>query len=411
MQRTPDTGVPTPRMRGNALERDVDPQDDSEVLAAFSDALYDLYRHAGPETLGQAVVAVIPRAIACDSAVFVHVEPTVRAFTLVSWPPDHFVDIDHNATFALHARDHPLVAHFLSKRDARAWSLHDFVTPAEFRRTALYRSLYRKLGIEFQLAILIPFPDRSLRILALNRSGAPFAEHERSVLQLFWPHLTQVVRRSRATRWRRGQPDTEEFSPEQAILILDEAGRAALCTEQARVWLARYCAAGTTLRMSRPLPEPLAGWISGTLGDQTLKSRGIPGPATPLFLRKGDAYLALRFVADHARGQHLVLLNEVKMHAPPDLLLGLGLTPREAEVLAWIAQGKTNRETGLILEMSPRTVQKHLERVFDKLGVESRTGAILKAWQTGPYEDAGLRPPSRPGRGPVQSSTRPSNRR
>jgi DNA-binding CsgD family transcriptional regulator len=84
-------------------------------------------------------------------------------------------------------------------------------------------------------------------------------------------------------------------------------------------------------------------------------------------------------------------MEELPMNAPPDLLLGLGLTPREAEVLAWVAQGKTNRETGVILGMSTRTVQKHLERVFTKLGVESRTGAILKAWQIGRFEDLGAR--------------------
>jgi DNA-binding CsgD family transcriptional regulator len=84
-------------------------------------------------------------------------------------------------------------------------------------------------------------------------------------------------------------------------------------------------------------------------------------------------------------------MDEAAMNAPPDLLLGHGLTPREAEVLAWVAQGKTNRETGLILRMSTRTVQKHLERIFAKLGVESRTGAILKAWQIGRYEDMGVR--------------------
>ena len=73
------------------------------------------------------------------------------------------------------------------------------------------------------------------------------------------------------------------------------------------------------------------------------------------------------------------------MNAPPDLLLGLGLTKREAEVLAWVAQGKTNRETGIILSLSTRTVQKHLEHVFAKLGVETRTAAILKAWQVGRF--------------------------
>jgi len=120
-------------------------------------------------------------------------------------------------------------------------------------------------------------------------------------------------------------------------------------------------------------------------------SRGIADPVDPLILRKGDQFLAIRLVADYARGQHLLLMEELPMHAPPDRLLGLGLTPREAEVLAWVAQGKTNRETGVILGLSPRTVQKHLERVFEKLGVENRTGAILKSWQIGRFEDLGAR--------------------
>lgn len=53
----------------------------------------------------------------------------------------------------------------------------------------------------------------------------------------------------------------------------------------------------------------------------------------------------------------------------------LALTKRESEVLFWIANGKTNREIGEILDVSPRTVNKHLEGVFSKLGVENRTAA------------------------------------
>ena len=51
------------------------------------------------------------------------------------------------------------------------------------------------------------------------------------------------------------------------------------------------------------------------------------------------------------------------------------LTAREAEVLVWVARGKTNRDIGDILGMSPRTVTKHMEHVLDKLGVETRTAA------------------------------------
>jgi DNA-binding CsgD family transcriptional regulator len=46
-----------------------------------------------------------------------------------------------------------------------------------------------------------------------------------------------------------------------------------------------------------------------------------------------------------------------------------------------VSQGKTNKEIGVILELSPRTVQKHLEHIYQKMGVESRTGAAAKAYE------------------------------
>jgi DNA-binding CsgD family transcriptional regulator len=55
--------------------------------------------------------------------------------------------------------------------------------------------------------------------------------------------------------------------------------------------------------------------------------------------------------------------------------LSFRLTARESEVLYWVAKGKTNRDIGDILALSPRTVTKHLEHVFQKLGVETRTAA------------------------------------
>ena len=57
----------------------------------------------------------------------------------------------------------------------------------------------------------------------------------------------------------------------------------------------------------------------------------------------------------------------------------LGLTPREAEVMAWVAQGKSNSDIATILVSSPRTVAKHIEHVFGKLNVESRTAAVAEA--------------------------------
>jgi DNA-binding CsgD family transcriptional regulator len=57
-----------------------------------------------------------------------------------------------------------------------------------------------------------------------------------------------------------------------------------------------------------------------------------------------------------------------------------GLTAREAEILGLVRYGKTNRDVAAVLGLSSRTVQKHLEHIYEKLGVETRTAAVL-AWQ------------------------------
>lgn len=65
--------------------------------------------------------------------------------------------------------------------------------------------------------------------------------------------------------------------------------------------------------------------------------------------------------------------------SPEPLRERLGLTPREAEVLLWISQGKSNADVGIILGMAEKTVKQHAGSIFQKLGVESRNAATLRA--------------------------------
>jgi DNA-binding CsgD family transcriptional regulator len=84
----------------------------------------------------------------------------------------------------------------------------------------------------------------------------------------------------------------------------------------------------------------------------------------------------LKFLGYTEQSEALVKLEDGDRPLGPELLkVELGLTERESHVLHWIANGKTNREIAEILEMSPRTVNKHLEQIFPKLGVENRTAA------------------------------------
>ena len=80
----------------------------------------------------------------------------------------------------------------------------------------------------------------------------------------------------------------------------------------------------------------------------------------------------------------------------PNALIHLDLTQRESEVLCWVAQGKTNPEIGTILGISPRTVQKHLERIYVRLGVENRHAAMAMIRSLN-EEDASRTPPSQAG--------------
>ncbi|MHB9119038.1 MAG: response regulator [Burkholderiales bacterium] len=88
-------------------------------------------------------------------------------------------------------------------------------------------------------------------------------------------------------------------------------------------------------------------------------------------------------------GEWLLVLRE-ESHASTleALMFAFRLTTREAEVLYWVTKGKTNKDIGDILSTSPRTVNKHLEHVFEKLGVETRTAAANLAMS----KVAGVRP-------------------
>jgi DNA-binding response OmpR family regulator/DNA-binding CsgD family transcriptional regulator len=103
----------------------------------------------------------------------------------------------------------------------------------------------------------------------------------------------------------------------------------------------------------------------------------LPGP-----LLSGDRLpgaLSVRRFAEPAGGDLAVLELHDAGRAGPSALFDLGLTPREAEVLYWLGEGKTNVEIATILGSSHRTVEKHVQHIFEKLGVENRATAVKVA--------------------------------
>jgi DNA-binding CsgD family transcriptional regulator len=80
-----------------------------------------------------------------------------------------------------------------------------------------------------------------------------------------------------------------------------------------------------------------------------------------------------------------LVLEERRAGVTSGELAALGLSPRESEVLALVAAGQTNAQIALALGIRPLTVVKHLEHIFDKLGVPTRTAAAAKAFEAVGY--------------------------
>lgn len=137
----------------------------------------------------------------------------------------------------------------------------------------------------------------------------------------------------------------------------------------------------TTPRVASYLPDASDDEFSSFTGQlaQWLGHSPEPGHGMSLELRGKARSVEFLALVDHR--EYLLRLREVQSQnvAAASLKERFELTSRESDVLLWIANGKTNREIGQILEMSPRTVNKHLEQVFRKLGVENRTAAAAAA--------------------------------
>ena len=124
------------------------------------------------------------------------------------------------------------------------------------------------------------------------------------------------------------------------------------------------------------LPEELRLFVDEQ--NARLAGREYFGPADVLRIRRQDSELQIRLAFDF-NSDELKLFIEDKKDLSPDDLSSLGLTRRETEVMYLICKGKTDETVGRICGINVRTVQKHVENIFTKLGVETRTAAMSYA--------------------------------
>jgi DNA-binding CsgD family transcriptional regulator len=156
---------------------------------------------------------------------------------------------------------------------------------------------------------------------------------------------------------------------EYGVIVLGRNGGLRHASDTAGRWLREYFDARPRKPVS--LPQPLWKWLRGHRRSGA-DDRGQPQVPTFSVTREGRR-LVVRLIPDRAR--RFLVLEERPPAPGPEMLKSFRLTARESEVLAWVAVGKANQDIAAILNISPRTVKKHLEHIYDKLGVETRTAA------------------------------------
>jgi DNA-binding CsgD family transcriptional regulator len=272
--------------------------------------------------------------------------------------------------FAALAHENPLIARYQRTGDGRPYRISDMLDRRAFHETSLYKEFYRHLGIETQVAFSLPSRSQLLVGLALTREHQDFSDREVQLLALARPHLMQAYRNAELSGARAAMLAALEEGLDtlgRHVLVIDSHGRVEFATDGARRLLGDPSAVG-----GGP-PEELRTWISG--------HRGARPAAEPFVLRNAAGNVLVRLLPSRREdGREVLLLEGGSGQLSVAALGGLGLTPRQAEALRWVALGNSPSQTAVEMGVARRTVDKHLQRVYAKLGASSLSQAAATAW-------------------------------
>lgn len=285
-----------------------------------------------------------------------------RMIAEIQPPVPHF-NRDILPRFEKLMHEHPLIQYSNQTGDGQTLKISDFLSLEEFHASGLYQQVYGPIGAEDQIACTV-IPEKDVIIgIALNRPQTDFSERDRRMLNLLRPHIIQAYTNLRRLTLQQEEKENLHHAFHaigRGVIAVDEAGALPHATSGALETLGRYLPIplGETPR----LPRELATWLDG-------------GASAPFRLRREGSCVVIHLAA--APKHRLLILSEEPSEKNP--LPSYQLTPRETEVLRWLAEGKTNAEIAAILEIAPGTIKIHVERILEKLGVENRTAAALIA--------------------------------
>jgi DNA-binding CsgD family transcriptional regulator len=327
-------------------------------LHAFSEALLVLHSPLDLASIPNAALGALQRLLPGDCYAYneFHKDRVVNIST-----PNQ-LEGDEMLAFQTYIGEHPAMRHVLETKTTDAIRLSDIASRRQWRSTNLYNHVFRPTNFNYQIGCMFPIAEDSFASFSINRVSPDFTEEQRDLITLLAPHFAQAWSRANAISQR------DSALSSVAIAETDAFGRILFATERASALIARFRSRDSLSPLM--LPEPYRGWLR-----RNIILAGELDAFTPLLLEIGGQRLTVRLAALPGRGRYQLHFEEKRLVTAAGMAGHFGLTSRQGEVLHWIAEGKSNEEIGLILGAKTRTIAKHVEHIFERIGVENRSSA------------------------------------
>lgn len=297
----------------------------------------------------------LPRLIPSEIASYNEVDPEHHRAYFRSNPADTMF-AGSEQILERYMDQNPLVVHHARTGDgaARTWS--DFISQRQLHATDLYNELFRRLEVEREMVATLPAQRPLLIGVVVMRGGRDFSGRDRALLDLVRPHLANAYANAIGRAAMHGLDAAE---PGESLVVLGPHHRIVYATPPAMHLLEFFGPA-----IPGFLPDPL----------ENLAATPPPVPTGQVKAERAGLSVVARMISAST-----LLLREERTRVSTQALRSLGLSRREGEVLTLVAAGDPNAAIASRLVITERTVKKHLENIYEKLGVRSRTQAVAVA--------------------------------
>jgi DNA-binding CsgD family transcriptional regulator len=342
----------------------------SEDWQKINACLLRLYRELDVEKHTRVMLEILQELVPGDSTVLNYFTPPdkLTAITL----PENFASPEQTAQVGKYSYESPY-AYYLTTEDAEWKRTTDFMPMEDFRKLNFYRLALAPLQINYQIGGMLASLDGTAHIITIHRTHENFTDREQKILNTLHPHL--VTSHVNALVFSRAQKSVSQL---KAIMetapgasgCFDAAGGVIWLQEKAVAWLAEFFPG--EVKHQGKVPQSVQALIA--------RSQTKDGTPEHLEALNETERLTVMLTASPVGGW-VLRLDRMPLKPASRFYPLTQLTPAENQVMRWMTEGKRNIEIGTILDISPRTVEKHVSQILAKLGAENRASAIIRAME------------------------------